>query len=76
MIRLKTRQRDVLLLLSKGLTNKEIARQVGIGKRNVKACVSGLLLIFDASNRTELAGMSGLSEVENDTITSNSTPPV
>jgi len=55
--RRRFRQREVLRLLSKGLHNREIAGILGISERSVKACVSDLLLVFGASNRTELAGM-------------------
>jgi DNA-binding NarL/FixJ family response regulator len=54
---LSSRQRELLTLLSKGLTNREIASVMGLGERVVKREVSALLAIFDASNRTELAGV-------------------
>lgn len=55
--RLSNRQRNVLDLVCKGFHNPEIAKYVGISPRMVKECVSQLLLIFDVSNRTELAGL-------------------
>ena len=48
-----------MLFVSKGLHNAEIARQLGVSERTVKGYVSQLLLIFDVSNRTELAGLYG-----------------
>ena len=57
--RLTRRQEEVLLFLSKGLHNAEIGRQLGLSERAVKYYVSQLLLIFDVSNRTELAGLIG-----------------
>jgi DNA-binding NarL/FixJ family response regulator len=56
--RLNERQKDVLLFLCKGLRNSEIAAQLRLSPRTVKWYVSQLLLIYDASNRTELAGMA------------------
>jgi DNA-binding NarL/FixJ family response regulator len=57
--RLTERQRNVLFLLCKGFSNPEIAAQVELSPRIVKQCVSQLLLIYEASNRTELAGLLG-----------------
>jgi DNA-binding NarL/FixJ family response regulator len=56
--RLNARQKAVLLFLCKGLRNSEIAAQLQLSPRTVKWYVSQLLLIYDASNRTELAGMA------------------
>jgi len=58
--RLSERQRGVLNLICKGFHNSEIASHVGLSSRTVKGCVSQLLLIFDVSNRTELAGLLAL----------------
>jgi DNA-binding CsgD family transcriptional regulator len=63
-VHLNARQLEVLGLLCKGLRNIEIAGQLGLSERSIKAYVGQLFLIFDASNRTELAGMVG-SEVDN-----------
>ncbi len=57
--RLNDRQKDVLFLVCKGFRNSEIADHVGISPRSVKGYVSQLLLIYDVSNRTELAGLIG-----------------
>ena len=55
--RLNDRQKDVLHLVCKGFRNSEIADHAGLSPRMVKAYVSQLLLIYDVSNRTELAGL-------------------
>jgi DNA-binding CsgD family transcriptional regulator len=55
--RLSERQRDVLYLICKGLRNSEVAKRLGIGERTAKGYVTQLLLIFGATNRTELVGM-------------------
>jgi DNA-binding NarL/FixJ family response regulator len=55
--RLSPRHRAVLFYMSKGLRNSEIARQLGISERAVKYCISQLMLILDATNRTELVGL-------------------
>jgi DNA-binding NarL/FixJ family response regulator len=54
--RLNPRQTDVLRSVCKGFRNAEIGRQLGISERTVKWYVSQLLLRFDVTNRTELAG--------------------
>jgi len=58
MSHLNFRQEHVLLLITKGLRSKEIASQLGLSERTVKWYVSQLLLVFDASNRTELVGLA------------------
>ena len=50
---LTEREQEVLQLLAKGLQNKEIAAQLGIGERTVKFHVSAILGKLDASNRLE-----------------------
>jgi len=56
MCRLNARHQDVLWLISKGLTNAEIGRHLGLSERTVKDYVGRLLLVPEASNRTELIG--------------------
>jgi DNA-binding NarL/FixJ family response regulator len=58
--RLTERQRDVLNLVCKGFHNLEIAKHAELSPRMVKECVHDLLLIYDVSNRTELAGLLAL----------------
>ena len=57
--RLNGRQKDVLRLVFKGLRNSEIAIQLGISESTVKWYISQLFLVFDVTNRTELAGFVG-----------------
>lgn len=52
---LTERQREVLGGVRRGLANKEIAYELGVGTDDVKRIVSRLLALFDASNRTALA---------------------
>lgn len=54
---LTPRRREMAALVSKGLSNPEIARVMGISQRSVRGDVSTLLMLFEASNRTELAAM-------------------
>lgn len=50
---LTPRQRSVVALLAKGLTNKEIADVLGIRAGTVKVHVAAILDTLDVSNRTE-----------------------
>lgn len=52
---LTRREREILLLLTKGLTNREIAEVLGIAKGTVRIHVSNLLAKLHASDRTEAA---------------------
>jgi DNA-binding NarL/FixJ family response regulator len=54
---LTPRRREMAALVSKGLSNPEIARVLGISGRSVRGEMSTLLMLFEASNRTELAAM-------------------
>ena len=47
------RQRDVLDHVARGLSNKEIARELAISPATVKVHVAQIIGILDASNRTE-----------------------
>ena len=51
--RLTPRQREILDLLSKGLTNKEICGVLGIAEGTVKGHLAALFEILDVTNRTE-----------------------
>jgi DNA-binding NarL/FixJ family response regulator len=51
--RLTRRQHEVAALITKGLTNKEIASALEISTGTVKAHVASLLETLDVSNRTE-----------------------
>jgi DNA-binding NarL/FixJ family response regulator len=52
---LTARRREMLRLIAKGLTNREVANIVGLSQRVVKSEVSALRSLFEVSNRTELA---------------------
>jgi DNA-binding NarL/FixJ family response regulator len=52
---LTPRQREVLALLVEGRSNKEIARQLGLGAGTVKIHVAALLRAFGARNRAGVA---------------------
>lgn len=53
--KLSPRQRDVAGLLARGLTNYQIACDLGISENTVKIYVSQILRIFNLNNRTQLA---------------------
>lgn len=50
---LTPRQREVLILMSRGLSNREIGETLGIAAGTVKAHAAALYEILDVSNRTE-----------------------
>lgn len=52
---LTERQREVLGGVRRGLANKEIAYELGVGTDDIKRIVSRLLALFHAPNRTALA---------------------
>jgi DNA-binding NarL/FixJ family response regulator len=52
---LSRRQLDVLRLLARGLTNRDIARALGIAEGTVKSHVMRVYELLDVSNRTEAA---------------------
>lgn len=63
---LTEREREVLTLLAKGYTNREIAGQLVITERTVKFHVSSILRKLDAGNRTEavsIAAQQGLVDL-------------
>jgi DNA-binding CsgD family transcriptional regulator len=51
---LTTRQHDVLRLVRRGMTNREIGGELGITEDGVKAHLSRLFLRFGVTNRVEL----------------------
>jgi len=51
---LTNRQKQVLVLLAKGMSNKEIARELSVSEHTVKIHVTAILRLFRASNRTEV----------------------
>ncbi|MEZ5926584.1 MAG: response regulator transcription factor [Hyphomicrobiaceae bacterium] len=52
---LTRRQRQTLMLLIEGLSNKEIARQLGLLESTVKAHIKVILAKLNAQNRTQAA---------------------
>lgn len=53
--KLSRRQYEVLKLISKGMTNYQIACELGIRENTVKLYVSQILRITNMHNRTQLA---------------------
>jgi DNA-binding NarL/FixJ family response regulator len=50
---LTPRQHEVLELLTQGLSNKQIARRLGVAENTVRVHVAAILRLLGASNRTE-----------------------
>ncbi|MGB7299926.1 MAG: response regulator transcription factor [Burkholderiaceae bacterium] len=57
-LNLTPRQFEVLQLLVSGMTNKRIARKMGLSDNTIKAHVGAVLRSLDASNRTEAVVMA------------------
>jgi DNA-binding NarL/FixJ family response regulator len=56
--KLTDRQKDVLRLLARGRTNKDIARQLGLSESTAKFHVASLLRTLGAENRAEAAALA------------------
>lgn len=54
-VRLTSRQREVLALLAKGESNREIAQALGISEATVRVHVSSVMRALDVENRTQAA---------------------
>jgi NarL family two-component system response regulator LiaR len=62
---LTPREREVLALIARGLSNKRIARELGVSEKTVKAHVGHVLAKLGVSDRTQaavLAVRSGLAD--------------
>jgi NarL family two-component system response regulator LiaR len=53
--RLTPREREVLVLIGRGLSNKRIARELGVAEKTVKTHVGHVLAKLDVSDRTQAA---------------------
>jgi len=58
-LKLTKRQREVLSLLTRGLSNKEIARTLGIAEATTKIHLAALIRVLGVRNRTEAAHKAG-----------------
>jgi DNA-binding NarL/FixJ family response regulator len=67
--KLTRRQRDVLPLLARGMSNKEIARALRIAESTTKIHASALLRVLGARNRTEAAAIAR-------TLLTDAEPPI
>lgn len=52
---LSPREREILLLLTEGLANRQIARRLGIAEKTVKGHLTKIFLAIDVSDRTQAA---------------------
>ncbi|MFF5070211.1 response regulator transcription factor [Micromonospora olivasterospora] len=57
-VRLTPRERETLVLLAEGLSNKQIARRMLISQHGVKRLVASILTKLNCSNRTLAAAMA------------------
>jgi DNA-binding NarL/FixJ family response regulator len=75
--RLTPRQREILPLLAKGMSNKEIARVLKIAEGTTKIHASGLLRVLGVRNRTEaaVAARNYIAPVESPTPDAIEVPP-
>jgi len=54
-IDLTERQKDVLRLIAKGASNKNICRELGLAERTVKVHVTAVLRLLNVTSRTQAA---------------------
>jgi two-component system nitrate/nitrite response regulator NarL len=56
--KLTSRQREIINLVSEGLTNKQIARRLGIAEGTIKVHLHVIFKTIGIANRTELAAFA------------------
>ncbi len=61
--RLSVREREILVLLGHGLTNRGIAHRLGISERTVKFHVSNVLIKLRVESRRQAGSIAGLLTV-------------
>jgi DNA-binding CsgD family transcriptional regulator len=54
---LPARQADIIRMITKGLSNREIATSLGLSTATVKVFLTSLYLRYEVANRTELLGV-------------------
>lgn len=57
-LKLTKRQSEVLDLMARGMSNKEIARALSVSEHTIKIHVTAVLKLFNAENRTEAVVMA------------------
>ncbi|MCD8500854.1 MAG: response regulator transcription factor, partial [Bacillaceae bacterium] len=60
---LTTREKDVLNLLAKGQSNKEIAQQLYVSEKTVKTHVANILQKLEVKTRTQAALLANASKL-------------
>ncbi len=63
---LTSRQKEILTLLRKGLTNNEICKTLDISPNTVKVHLTKIYKILEVTNRTEAVTSGSVSNIEND----------
>jgi len=66
--RLTPRQREIMALVAKGLTNEEIGGVLGIAATTVKTHVTALMVVLEVTNRTEATAVLMALEARADQI--------
>jgi DNA-binding NarL/FixJ family response regulator len=56
--KLTSRQREILESVTRGLTNADIAKQLGLREQSVKEAISSIFAKIDASNRSEAVAIT------------------
>jgi len=65
---LTSRQKDILSLLRKGLTNTEISKTLGISANTVKVHLANIYKILEVTNRTEAVSTQNESAIKIDDL--------